>query len=271
MVLSLSSVNSFASERGLRELFPFLAAFTKYNTLAIRSQLMGAGAAWVLTCGAVSPPQAAYPHSGGTGSRRSNFASDLPSRLLFSGRVEGQDQRSSQRVLRVVESLAFLEDRLRRHIVTELCACNQVRRNGPLQRCGDFVEVLRRPRSETVVIFKILVAKGGVDRGSQSVLQIPRSPCPIRRYGRWTGDRRDFVAAPVVDVRHQTQFASGIERDHGIGEMSPVGVVIRAFRATDVILDEAELLRWGPSGAHADGLTGVVVDDGVPAVHHISG
>src|SRR5882672_12922250 len=76
MFLSLSSVNSFASEWGLRDFFPFLAAFTKYNILAIlRSQSVGAGAAWVLTCGVVSPPQAAYPHSGGAGSRHSIWGS----------------------------------------------------------------------------------------------------------------------------------------------------------------------------------------------------
>jgi len=33
-------------------------------------QSIGAGAAWVLTCGAVSPPQTAFPHASGAGSRR---------------------------------------------------------------------------------------------------------------------------------------------------------------------------------------------------------
>jgi len=45
-------------------------------------QSIGAGAAWVLTCGAVSPPQTAFPHASGAGSRRYNWYAKLSARYL---------------------------------------------------------------------------------------------------------------------------------------------------------------------------------------------
>src|SRR6266481_3898144 len=196
------------------------------------------------------------------------------SSLLHLAAIERKYQSTRHRVLILHRVTTFQEGRLIRHVTAKFEPADDMVRHHALERGGELVEVnssRRVPGREAVMIVVIFVT-GAESRGAaDGVLYIAGDSGPEDGLREHTLALLDPVTPPIVAVDHERQLAGGRVSDHSVAQLTPGRVDAVLLRTRHVVLDDTELLVWGPAKTHAVGFPGIVVHHIVPAVHKISG